>query len=196
MIGLATREQGFQIIRDPAPRAFGSFIIPHERVGLENTLNCDVHCVFHGESDPFCWIDNNRGNFWFLAKLPLQSGRRVMTIKAALAGIAVFNLEESLVRYERLLGRPQDRRPMDNLAEWRFASGGEFQVFEDSERGGTSSVTLVDTDIDERISELKKQKIDIRSVSNSAIARICIIGDPDGNQIVFAQSHHQHRAVA
>lgn len=119
-----------------------------------------------------------------------------MTIKAALAGIAVFNLEESIVWYERLLGRPPDRRPMDNLAEWRFASGGGIQVFEDSERGGTSSVTLVDTDIDERIGELKKQDISIRSVSNSAIARICIIGDPDGNQIVFAQSNHQHRAVA
>jgi len=119
-----------------------------------------------------------------------------MAIKAALAGIAVFNLEESLVWYERLLGRPPDRRPMAHLAEWQFASGGGVQVFEDSERGGTSSVTLVDTDIDERIGELKKQKIDIRSVSNSEIARICVIGDPDGNQIVFAQSNHRRRAVA
>lgn len=119
-----------------------------------------------------------------------------MAIKAALAGIAVFNLEESLVWYERLLGRPPDRRPMAHLAEWQFASGGGVQVFEDSERGGTSSVTLVDTDIDERIGELKKQKIGIRSVSNSEIARICVIGDPDGNQIVFAQNNHRRRAVA
>lgn len=119
-----------------------------------------------------------------------------MSIKTALAGIAVFNFEESLGWYERLLGRPPDRRPMPHLAEWRFGSGGGIQIFEDSERGGTSSVTLVDTDIDERIDELKKQGINIRSTSNSDIARICIIADPDGNQIVFAQSNNQHRAVA
>lgn len=119
-----------------------------------------------------------------------------MTIKAALAGIAVFNLEESLVWYERLLGRAPDRRPMANLAEWHFAGGGGIQIFEDSERGGTSSVTLVDTDIDERMDQLKKLDISIRSTSNSAIARICMIGDPDGNQIVFAESNNRHRAVA
>lgn len=119
-----------------------------------------------------------------------------MTIKAALAGIAVFLLEDSLVWYERLLGRPPDRRPMANVAEWHFAGGGGLQIFEDSERGGTSSVTLVDTDIDERMDELKKQGISIRSTSNLAIARICIIGDPDGNQIVFAESNNRHRAVA
>lgn len=119
-----------------------------------------------------------------------------MTIKAALAGIAVFNLEESLVWYERLLGRGPDRRPMANVAEWRFAGGGGIQIFEDSERGGTSSVTLLDTDIDERMDELKKQGISIRATSTSAIARICIVGDPDGNQIVFAESNNRHRAVA
>ena len=110
-----------------------------------------------------------------------------MTITHTLAGIAVFNIEESLPWYQRLLGGPPDRRPQETIAEWEFASGCGIQIFEDSERGGTSSVTLIDTDIDARIEDLKKQDIEIRSTSNTETSRMATIADPDGNQIMFAQ---------
>ncbi len=110
-----------------------------------------------------------------------------MTITNALAGIAVFNIDESLVWYQQLLGRPPDRTPQETVAEWEFANGCGIQVFEDSERGGTSSVTLIVTDIDARVDDLKKQDIDIRATATSETSRTASIADPDGNQIVFAQ---------
>ena len=130
-----------------------------------------------------------------------------MTITNTLAGIAVFNIEESLAWYQRLLGRPADRRPQETVAEWEFASGCGIQIFEDSERGGTSSITLIDSDIDARIDDLKKQDIEIRSTSATETSRTAVIADPDGNQIRFAQiltkeagsqeaASEQRRAVA
>lgn len=110
-----------------------------------------------------------------------------MMITNTLAGIAVFNIEESVTWYQRLLGKPADRRPEETVAEWEFANGCGIQIFEDSERGGTSFVTLIDTDIDARIDDLKKQEIEIRSTSNTETSRTALIADPDGNQIRFAQ---------
>ncbi len=110
-----------------------------------------------------------------------------MSIVNTLAGVAVFNLEESLDWYQRLLGRPPDRRPIESVAEWTFGNGGGIRLFEDSERGGTSSVTLIDTDIDARIGDLTKQDIEIRSTATTENSRVAMITDPDGNQIMFAQ---------
>ncbi len=52
-----------------------------------------------------------------------------MTITNALAGIAVFNIDESLAWYQQLLGRPPDRTPQETVAEWEFANGCGIQVF-------------------------------------------------------------------
>jgi hypothetical protein len=77
---------------------------------------------------------------------------------------------------------------MSEVAEWKFNGGSWIQVFEDPERAGRSSVTLVERDLDDRLSELRSKTIEIRSTSDGESVRTAIVDDPDGNQLVFAQS--------
>ena len=117
-------------------------------------------------------------------------------LKNALAGIAVTNLAEAEVWYDNLFGRAPDTRPMGELVEWQFPDGGWLQLFEDQLRAGKTSVTLVETHFQKRLEELNSLGIKILSVMQGDQVKVCIIHDPDGNQIVFAQgSAESHRAV-
>src|ERR1700748_1974313 len=107
-------------------------------------------------------------------------------LKNALAYVGVRNIEEAVRWYTMLLGRPPDTRPMESTAEWQFEAGGWLQV-NNSNLAGRSSVTLVETDIEERMNILKKAGIEPRSVTRGEMVSVVIIKDPDGNQIVFAQ---------
>ena len=106
----------------------------------------------------------------------------------ALAGIAVKDLDAAIPWYERLLDRSPDARPMSEVAEWKFERGGWIQVFEDPKRAGRSSVTLVERDLDERLTDLRAKTIEVRSTNEAESVRTAIVDDPDGNQLVFAQS--------
>ena len=120
-----------------------------------------------------------------------------MSVTNALAGIAVNDLGSSIAWYAQLLGRQPDSRPMEEVAEWEFERGGWIQVFEDKERAGCSSVTLVETDVARRTGVLKKAAIRIVSEMKSEEAKLVIIHDHDGNRIVFARGRgERHRAVA
>lgn len=110
-----------------------------------------------------------------------------MSITNSLAGVAVTDLAAALAWYERLLGRAADARPMPELAEWRFDQGGWVQLFADSKRAGSGSVTLVVDDLDAQLRALAEEKIIVGETKSSALVRIAIVHDPDGNQIVFAQ---------
>jgi len=105
-----------------------------------------------------------------------------------LAGIAVQDLDEAIDWYERLLDRAPDARPMSEVAEWKFDKGGWLQVFADSTRAGRSSATLVEDDLDARLSDLRAKAIDVRSTSDGESVKTAIVDDPDGNQLVFAES--------
>lgn len=119
-----------------------------------------------------------------------------MTTKNVLAGVAVNDLEAAIDWYALLLGRMPDLQPMKEVAEWEFSGGGWMQVFENRHQAGSSSVTLVETDVEERIADLKAKGIAISSAIRSDSVAIAIIADPDGNQIVFAQGKSaSHRAV-
>jgi predicted enzyme related to lactoylglutathione lyase len=109
-----------------------------------------------------------------------------MSIHNALAGVAVTNLDDAIRWYERVL-EAAPRRPMPEVAEWQFASGGALQVFVDAERAGRSSVTFVVSNVDDQIAALTAGGIQILNTTNSALVRTAIVKDPDSNQIVFAQ---------
>lgn len=120
-----------------------------------------------------------------------------MSLKNALAGIAVRDLQAAKPWYQQLLGREPDTHPMAELFEWKFERGGWVQVFEDAARAGSSSVTLVETDMAGRIKDLEDKGIEIVSKTNSEQIKIAIVKDPDGNQIVFAQGQGEtHKAVS
>ena len=77
-----------------------------------------------------------------------------MSIKGALAFVAVKDLKSGKAWYEKLLGRAPDTNPMNELYEWQFA-GGWLQLVEDKKRAGSSSVTFVETDFEKRLTDLK-----------------------------------------
>jgi hypothetical protein len=117
-------------------------------------------------------------------------------LKNVLASIAVRNIEDSVRWYKMLLGRQPDTLPMRGLAEWKFEGGGWLQVNEERQLAGRSSITLVDTDIEDRIKQLKKCGIEPKSVKRGQEVSVAIISDPDGNQVVFAQGKgEKHKAV-
>ena len=120
-----------------------------------------------------------------------------MPLKNALAFIAVREVEASTRWYRMLLGREPDTQPMKGLVEWQFEAGGWLQVNENKQLAGRSSVTLVETDLDNRINKLKKAGIEPKSVMRGEQVSVVIITDPDGNQVVFAQGKgERQRAVA
>lgn len=113
-----------------------------------------------------------------------------MTISNCLAGIAVEELAPALVWYERLFGRPADARPMSEVAEWKFPTGGWVQIVADADRAGASSITLV---VDDIAAELERLAIvDIRPVAKAFgdFFKTAKLRDPDGNQIVLSQPQH------
>jgi hypothetical protein len=120
-----------------------------------------------------------------------------MALKNVLAFVAVRDIEEGIRWYKMLLGRTPDTRPMNGLGEWHFEGGGWLQVNENKQLAGRSSVTFVETDLDERIKQLKQAGIEPKSTMRSEQVSVVIISDPDGNQLVFAHGKAEtHRAVS
>lgn len=111
-----------------------------------------------------------------------------MSIRNALAGVAVRDLGASLRWYEHLLDDTAVR-PMKEVGEFHFERGGSLQVFEDNRRAGASSVTLAVSDLDEQLDDLKKKGIPTDQVTRTDQVSTAVIQDPDGNQIVFAAAH-------
>ena len=87
-----------------------------------------------------------------------------MALTNVLAFIAVRDIDAGIRWYKMLLGRAPDTQPMKGLAEWQFEAGGWLQVNENKQLAGRSSVTLVETDLDDRIKQLKKAGIEPKSV--------------------------------
>jgi hypothetical protein len=59
-----------------------------------------------------------------------------------------------------------------------------------------ASITFVETDLDDRIKQLKKAGVEPKSVMRGERVSVVIVSDPDGNQVVFAQGEgEKHRAV-
>lgn len=111
-----------------------------------------------------------------------------MSIKNALASVAVKDLSAATIWYEKIFGRPADSTPMPEVAEWHFERGGWLQVYELPERAGTGSFTLAVSDLDAQAAELEKFSIDTSQRTSGKIVKTLMITDPDGNHIAFAEA--------
>jgi hypothetical protein len=111
-----------------------------------------------------------------------------MAFKNVLAGVAGSKLEVSVEWYTRLLGRGPDQRLMPEVAEFEFPAGGWLQLFEGNVRAGKSSVTLVVDNLDETLADLKTASIPAPEPTRTELVDTVILKDPDGNQVVLAQS--------
>jgi predicted enzyme related to lactoylglutathione lyase len=120
-----------------------------------------------------------------------------MTIKNALAGVAVNDMNKAIAWYGKLLGRAPDQQPMPNDVEYGFEKGGWMQIFLDPERAGKSSVTLTVDDLDATLLELEAAGIAHAEPTRTDYVDTAILTDPDGNQIVLAQANSaENKATA
>ena len=76
---------------------------------------------------------------------------------------------------------------MNEVYEWSLAGGGALQLFEDSKRAGSSSVTFSVSGIDKHVATLEARGIEICDRTMSDMASTAIIQDPDGNRVVLAE---------
>jgi catechol 2,3-dioxygenase-like lactoylglutathione lyase family enzyme len=113
---------------------------------------------------------------------------KTMIIKNALAGVPVSDLNTAVDWYTRLIGRKPDQRLMPEVAEYHFPIGGWCQLFEDRDRAGKTSFTLVVDSLDEMLAALETAGIAYAEPTRTELVDTAIVQDPDGNQIVFAQS--------
>ena len=111
-----------------------------------------------------------------------------MSVENVLAGIAVKNLQSAAKWYEKLIGHA-GKQPMKEVFEWSLPSGGALQVFEDSKRAGSSSVTFSVKDIDAHVAQLSQRGIEISNRTKSDDVSTAIVQDPDGNQVILAEQH-------
>lgn len=110
-----------------------------------------------------------------------------MSIRNALASVAVKDLSVAVQWYQRLFGRPPDSSQQPGVAEWKFEGGGWLQVYENAERAGHGSVTLSVSSLDEQIADLVRCGLDPGRQMISEKARVVMIKDQDGNSIAFAE---------
>ena len=110
-----------------------------------------------------------------------------MQFQTVFAGTPVADHAAAQAWYERLLGRPADRRPMDGLAEWDLTAGGGIQVSIDAERAGTTVLTLSVDDLDGYAATLKGRGITVGTIETGVVSRFAAVTDPDGNTIMLAE---------
>ena len=119
---------------------------------------------------------------------PLTRIRGLMSIKNALASVAVRDLNAAMEWYARVLGKPPDSRPMPEVAEWQFDRGGWLQVYQLPERAGSGSFTLAVSNIGEHVAQLTDLGVDTGQQSSGDKVKTLMIADPDGNHIAFAEA--------
>ena len=114
----------------------------------------------------------------------------MLEVENVLAVMNVADLEQVAPWYERLFGRPPDRRPMETVVEWQLGVTGGLQVVLDAERAGKSSLTLGVGDIDDALRDIAARGLhgtaETVGEQNGVPLRIAILQDPAGNMVVLA----------
>ncbi len=111
-----------------------------------------------------------------------------MVITKIFAEISVNNIETARAWYARLLGRPNDAAPMDNLVEWHFSGGRGIQLFCDEERAGASQLSIFVSSLDEQIAHLEALGTPVGpTMGTPGQSRVVSVSDPDGNLIHFVE---------
>ncbi|MFF4183544.1 VOC family protein [Streptomyces sp. NPDC001691] len=112
-----------------------------------------------------------------------------MAFTHVLAVAPVSEMEPAVTWYERLLGRPADKRPMPGLADWHIAPSGWVSVFQSPQHAGSTLLNLVVDDLDRAISELAGRGIVVGEVQpGSQQVRFAAVHDPDGNRVTLIEN--------
>lgn len=111
-----------------------------------------------------------------------------MAIETIFANVSCRDLKASEAWYEKLFGKPATRHPMDRLAEWQLTESAEFQLYEDKEKAGYSTLTLGVMPLGEEHDRLSKAGLDPGPIEPASHFYILRMRDPDGNQVVLASA--------
>ncbi|MCF6525679.1 VOC family protein [Streptomyces sp. JJ36] len=112
-----------------------------------------------------------------------------MTPTRVFAIAPVGEIDRSAAWYERLFGRPADRRPMPGLADWHLTETGWVQVFQAPEQAGSTLLNLEVTDLDGALAELAGRGLTAGEVQSGAQnVRFAALHDPDGNRITLIEN--------
>ncbi|MFG2307375.1 VOC family protein [Streptomyces sp. NPDC048566] len=112
-----------------------------------------------------------------------------MNVNRVLAVAPVRDIEKAVAWYERLLGRPADRRPMPGLADWHLTSAGWVQVFQDPEHAGSTLLNLAVDDLDRELAALSSRGLTAGEVRPGAgRVRFAALHDPDGNRVTLIEN--------
>lgn len=109
-----------------------------------------------------------------------------MSLVAIFANVSCADLERSVAWYSAVFGRDPDERPMAGLAEWHEKSAG-FQLHEDGEKAGRSTLTLIVSGLDNERERLEKANLRPGQIEDADYTRIVRLSDPDDNLVVFAE---------
>jgi hypothetical protein len=112
-----------------------------------------------------------------------------MPIDAVLAGVAVADFDAALAWYERLLGRPADRRPMAGLAEWHFPEAGVIQVIQNADRAGSALLTLSVSDLEAYVAGVKERGLAPSAIDDTTSDKVLFatIADEEGNSVTLVE---------
>ncbi|MEV6318875.1 VOC family protein [Streptomyces sp. NPDC051776] len=112
-----------------------------------------------------------------------------MAFTHVLAVAPVRDIETAVAWYERLIGRPADRRPMDGLADWHISSDGWIQVFASPEHAGSTLLNLVVDDLDSALAAITGRGLTAGPVEHGGQkVRFAALHDPDGNRITLIEN--------
>lgn len=111
-----------------------------------------------------------------------------MAVTEVFAGIAVADYDAALPWYERLFGRGPDLIPNDNEAAWQLTDTGWIYIVGDPDRSGSSLVTLLVDDLEERVAELAGRGVDTGQIDVvPGVVQTTMFTDPDGNRLQIGE---------
>ncbi|MEQ1955202.1 VOC family protein [Mesorhizobium sp. CN2-181] len=113
-----------------------------------------------------------------------------MSINAIFANLSCYNLETSSEWYRTLFDREPDVRPMKGLCEWHLGETAGFQLFENPDKAGRGTLTLIVSDLQQERKRLAHAGIDVGDIEEADYTVITRLSDPDGNLIVLARHKH------
>jgi catechol 2,3-dioxygenase-like lactoylglutathione lyase family enzyme len=108
-----------------------------------------------------------------------------MAFQRLLAQAVVTQLEVAEQWYTTVLGGKPQVRPMDGLLEWHLAVTFGVQVWLDPARAGMSAMVIEESDLDALAARLAANGLVHGGPQPGGGARVLILSDPDGNQVVI-----------
>ncbi|MBW3095867.1 VOC family protein [Pseudohoeflea coraliihabitans] len=110
-----------------------------------------------------------------------------MQLKQVIAHLDCSDLQRSEAWYAQLFERAPDRRPMAGLVEWHLDESAGLQLFEDAQRAGGGTLTLIVEALAALRQRLTKAHLAPGPLSTGDVGQLCMLSDPDGNRVALVE---------